>query len=136
MLVYCAHMGFCCRSLAKLAYRPPASSLQQLSDASLAVMGSCSAQDLSLTAYSFAVLGFKPPEGWWVGFWASSGAKMEQASSQGLANMFWALGRLKKVSCTVQSAGVNLDPLKHISSAVEWLLLSSLRGLLRIPSKS
>jgi hypothetical protein len=99
-------------------------------------MGSCSAQDLSLTAYSFAVLGFKPPEGWWVGFWASSGAKMEQASSQGLANMFWALGRLKKVSCTVQSAGVNLDPLKHISSAVEWLLLSSLRGLLRIPSKS
>ena len=87
----------CCRSLAKLGYRPAASSLQQLSTTSLSLMQHSTAQDLSLTCYSFAVLGFKPPEAWWAGFWASSGASMGQASSQGLANMFWALGRLKKV---------------------------------------
>lgn len=85
------------RSLAKLSYRPPVSSLQQMSEASLALMRRSSAHDLSLTCYSFAVLGFKPPEAWWLGFWEASGARMGQASSQGLANMFWALGRLKKV---------------------------------------
>jgi hypothetical protein len=58
---------------------------------------SCSAQDLSLTAYSFALLGYLPPESWWARFWASSKARMGQASSQALANMFWALGRLRKV---------------------------------------
>ena len=58
---------------------------------------SCSAQDLSLTAYSFALLGYMPPEAWWARFWASSKARMGQASSQALANMFWALGRLRKV---------------------------------------
>lgn len=94
----------CCRSLAKLGYRPAASSLQQLSTASLVVMKQSTAQDLSLTCYSFAVLGFKPPEAWWSGFWASSGSNMGQASSQGLANMFWALGRLKKVRVYVAAA--------------------------------
>lgn len=92
MLCVCMH-----RSLAKLGYRPPHSTLQQLSEGSLRLMRQASAQDLSLTCYSFGVLGYKPPEAWWTGFWASSGAKMQQASSQGLANTFWALGRLKKV---------------------------------------
>lgn len=93
------------RSLAKLSYRPSASSLQQLADASLALLRSASAQDLSLTAYSFAVLGYKPPEGWWVGFWAVSGPKMDQASCQGLANMFWAHGRLRKVGLWLAALG-------------------------------
>lgn len=95
------------RSLAKLSYRPPASSLQQLADASLVLLRSASAQDLSLTAYSFAVLGFKPPEGWWAGFWAASGPKMDQASCQGLANMFWAHGRLRKVGLLLRALGLS-----------------------------
>jgi hypothetical protein len=55
-------------------------------------------QDLSLSLYSFAVLGVKLPEAWWAAWWAASGRCMEAASSQALANMFWAHARLRKVS--------------------------------------
>jgi hypothetical protein len=54
-------------------------------------------QDLSLSVYSFAVLGVKLPEAWWGAFWVASGRCMEAASSQALANMFWAHARLRKV---------------------------------------
>jgi hypothetical protein len=54
-------------------------------------------QDLSLSAYSFAVLGVKLPELWWGAFWVASGRCMEAASSQALANMFWAHARQRKV---------------------------------------
>jgi hypothetical protein len=150
------------RSLAKLRYRPPASSLQQLCESSLALMtspphltktpshsshppshlsrtqshfstaSSCSAQDLSLTAYSFALLGYMPPDAWWSRFWASSRARMGQASSQALANMFWALGRLRKVGetggevvgCRVAGAGQEGGGEKQpYSQSLLWVLL-------------
>lgn len=85
------------RSLAKLGYCPPRDSLAQLISASQALLPRSTPQDMALAAYSFAVLGVTPPEAWWVLFWGASGRTMDQASSQALANMFWAHGRLRKV---------------------------------------
>jgi hypothetical protein len=63
-------------------------------------------QDLSLSVYSFAVLGVKLPEAWWGAFWAASGRCMEAASSQALANMFWAHARQRKVGLGLGLWGV------------------------------
>lgn len=47
--------------------------------------------------YSFAVLEVRLPESWWNKFWAASGNSMDEASSQALANTFYALGKLRRV---------------------------------------
>lgn len=94
-----AHAFWHRRSLAKLGYRPPRAALGVLTEGSRALLPSASAQDLSLLVYSFAVLGFTPGEAWWAAYWGAAVGGMDGASSQALANSFWALARLRQVCC-------------------------------------
>jgi hypothetical protein len=75
------------------------------------------ALDLALIVYSFAALGVRPPEVWWTRFWSASAVVMGDAGSQALSNMFWGLGRLKKV-CS-QAASMAMPFVKSIFAATQ-----------------